>query len=126
MGFKIDTKANYRVLSASDPVLNANLAAELVKTLEQDPPNSATSLIFDLSLVSDADEPSIKAILTVYLSIYANNASCVLAGLQPSLQKKFLDLSLDQDLNFTPTIAEGVDIVMMEQMERAFYGQEES
>jgi len=125
MRFKIDTKAHYRVFTLEEPALDANMAAELLQMLNNDAHARATSLILDLSGVKVLDASGMGAILTVYDTIYANNASCAIASLNTECCRALLKHSGHLDLNLVRTVSEGVDLVMMEYLERSLSGGEE-
>ncbi len=123
MKFKIDTKAHYRVFILEEPVLDANLAAEMMQLLTGDSHYKATSLILDLGEVKEFNASGLEAILTVYSTIYANNGSCAIACLNAEGCRTLLKHSGNPDLNLVRTVDEGVDLVMMEYMERSISGE---
>ncbi|MCW3463545.1 STAS domain-containing protein [Chitinophaga nivalis] len=117
MKFKIDTKEKIVVFSLQEAVLDANLSAQLPDMIKSLPELEARNLILDLTLVENIATPGIEAILTVYQFMYDNNYSCVITGVNNKLTLPLRELGGDM-LNLAPTMAEAIDLVMMEELER--------
>lgn len=124
MKFKIDTKEKILVISPEINDLNANLAAPFIKEITGLPELEGRNLILDMTLVEKADDKGIQAILTVYHQQYDSELSCALTGLNSTLtlQLKKADESVH---NVAPTMAEAIDLVMMEDLERELMQDEE-
>jgi anti-anti-sigma regulatory factor len=117
MKFKIDTKEKILVISPEIRDLDANMADAFVEEISGLSELEGRNLILDMALVEKADDKGVQAILTVYHLQYNNDLSCALTGLNNALtnQVKEADESV---YNLTPTMAEAIDIVMMEDLER--------
>lgn len=117
MKFKIDTKEKIVVFCPEEPVLDANLAEEFKAAVAGLPELEGRNLILDMTLVQKIDPPGVEAILTVYERMYDNNLSCAVTGLNNTLTASLKSAGGDM-LNLAPTMAEAIDLVMMEELER--------
>ncbi|NML37364.1 STAS domain-containing protein [Chitinophaga sp. G-6-1-13] len=117
MKFKIDTKEKIVVFCPEEPALDANLSADLISTLDSLPALETRNLILDLTLVEKNDLAGMQAILTVYQNMYDKGRSCALTGVNSALTKELKAEGGDM-LNIAPTMAEAIDLVMMEELER--------
>jgi len=124
MKFKIDTKEKIVVISPEISELNANLAAPFITGISELPAIEGRNLILDMALVEKADDTGIQAILTVYHQQYDSALSCAITGLNSTLT--LLIKQADETVyNLTPTLAEAIDLVMMEDLERELLQDEE-
>jgi len=117
MKFKIDTKEKIVVFCPEEAVLDANLAEELTAAVAALPELEGRNLILDMTLVQKMDATGVEAILTVYQRMYDNNLSCAITGLNNTLTATLKSAGGDM-LNLAPTMAEAIDLVMMEELER--------
>lgn len=122
MEVKIDTKANFKVLTVEDPEIHANMAEELVSLLEAQSAGSPGSLILVFpqgTLLPDA--------VTAGLRAFGERAagrpvSFVVTGV--AAPRGHLAAG-DPSLPLVRTLAEAIDLVMMETLERELMGGEE-
>ncbi|PSL42685.1 STAS domain-containing protein [Chitinophaga niastensis] len=117
MKFKIDTKEKIVVFCPEEDTLDANLSADFLSTITSLPELEGRNLILDLSLVQKIDATGVEAILTVYETLYGNNLSCAITGLNNTLTAQLKETGSDM-LNLAPTMAEAIDLIMMEELER--------
>ncbi|NLR56972.1 hypothetical protein HGH93_02600 [Chitinophaga polysaccharea] len=117
MKFKIDTKEKIVVFCPEISVLDANLAEDFIHTATSLPELAGRNLILDMALVEKTDEKGIEAILTVYRCMYDNHFSCAITGVNNILTAN-LKAAGDDMLNLAPTMAEAIDLIMMEELER--------
>ncbi|SHK82317.1 hypothetical protein SAMN05444266_101261 [Chitinophaga jiangningensis] len=117
MKFKIDTKEKIVVFCPEENALDANLSASFVETATTLPGLDTRNLILDLHFLEKLDEPGTEAILAVYTFMYDNNRSCAVTGLNSDLTP-VLKAAAPENFNFAPTMAEAIDLVMMEELER--------
>lgn len=117
MKFKIDTKEKIVVFCPEEVVLDANLSDDFVATATTLPELEGRNLILDMTLVQKMDAKGVEAILTVYQRMYDNNQSCAITGLNNTLTAE-MKAAGDEMLNLAPTMAEAIDLVMMEELER--------
>ncbi|SFD07004.1 hypothetical protein SAMN05518672_101319 [Chitinophaga sp. CF118] len=124
MKFKIDTKEKILVISPEISELNANLSASFITEITGLPDLEERNLILDMTLVEKSDDAGIQAILTVYHQQYDRGLSCALTGLNSTLT--LLVKEADESVyNLAPTMAEAIDLVMMEDLERELMQDEE-
>ncbi len=117
MKFKIDTKEKIIVFCPEMNALDANLSASFIATATTLPGLDTRNLILDLHLMETADESGIEAILAVYSHMYDNNRSCAITGINSTLTQ-LLKKGGPDNFNLAPTMAEAIDLVMMEELER--------
>ncbi|MEC5142503.1 STAS domain-containing protein [Chitinophaga sp. 212800010-3] len=117
MKFKIDTKEKIVVFCPDISRLDANLSEDFISTVTTLPGLSGRNLILDMALVQEIDEKGVEAILTVYRCMYDNKFSCAITGVNNTLTAA-LKAAGDDQLNLAPTMAEAIDLVMMEELER--------
>lgn len=117
MKFKIDTKEKIVVFCPEEAALDANLSDDFITTATTLPELNGRNLILDMTLVEKTDEKGIEAILTVYQCMYDNKLSCALTGLNNTLTATLKEAGNDM-LNIAPTMAEAIDLIMMEELER--------
>ncbi|NIG53426.1 anti-anti-sigma factor [Chitinophaga sp. Cy-1792] len=117
MKFKIDTKEKIVVFCPEENALDANLSASFITTATTLPGLETRNLILDLHLIETADDAGIEAIFAVYGFMYDNNRSCAITGLNNILTAR-LKAEGPENLNLAPTMAEAIDLVMMEELER--------
>jgi anti-anti-sigma regulatory factor len=117
MKFKIDTKEKIVVFCPEEAALDANLSDDFLRTVTALPELKGRNLILDLALVQKTDAAGIEAILTVYRCVYDNKFSCAITGLNSALTTGLRAAGGDM-LNLAPTLAEAIDLVMMEELER--------
>ena len=123
MEFKIDTKEKILIVHPEIPRLDVNLSVEFAKSITDLPELKDRNLILDMALVPEIDEAGLMAILTVYQQQYDSRQSCAITGLNNTLTGILRESY--EDLNITPTLAEAIDIVMMESLERELMEGEE-
>ncbi len=76
------------------------------------------SIIIDLSETRYCDSSGLSAILVANRLCKNSGGSFILCGLQRSVSKLISISQLDTILNITPTLAEAIDFLAMEQVER--------
>jgi anti-anti-sigma regulatory factor len=124
MEFKIDTKEKILVVQPQITGLDANLSARFTKEVSELPGLEGRNLILDMTLVENADDTGIKAILTVYHQQYDSGMSCALTGLNSTLTNSIKEAD-ETAYNLAPTMLEAIDLVMMEDLERELMQDEE-
>ncbi|MBW8685192.1 STAS domain-containing protein [Chitinophaga rhizophila] len=124
MEFKIDTKEKILVVQPQIKQLDANLSAGFTKEVSELPGLEGRNLILDMTLVENADDAGINAILTVYHQQYDSGLSCAVTGLNSALTNT-LRAADESVYNVVPTMSEAIDMVMMEDLERELLQDEE-
>ena len=118
MKYTIDKTEKYAVFKLDEDNLNSvnapNLKSEFVILANE----GISNLIFDLSAVKFVDSSGLSAILTAD-RLWKGLGSFVLTGIEHPSVKKLIEISrLDTVLSIVPTVAESIDYVIMEIMER--------
>ena len=118
MKFKIDKQERYTVLSLEEDNLNTMLAPELKSEFVIIRNEGVQNLILDLSAVKFVDSSGLSAILTAH-RLWNDEGTFILTGVENSAVKKLIEISrVDTVLTILPTLAESIDYVMMEEIER--------
>ena len=124
MKFKIDTKEKILVVAPEIKELNANLSDEFISEISALPGLKGRNLILDMGLLENLDDTGVQAIISVYHQQYDSNLSCAVTGLNTALT--VLVKNADESVyNLAPTMAEAIDLVMMEDFERELLNDEE-
>ena len=118
MNVKTDTKEKFHVITIGEPSIAANMTAELEQCLQIYLKNNVKNVILNCKDIQTMDDAAAETILKVQQSYYEQNASFVVCGLQPDLEKSLDKKELLELLNTTPTESEAWDIIQMEEIER--------
>ncbi|MCB9284536.1 MAG: STAS domain-containing protein [Lewinellaceae bacterium] len=119
MKHTLEKNERYAVLKLEEENLNSLVAPELKTFFVQTAMDGVESLILDLSDVKYVDSSGLSAILTANRIWSDLNGSFVLTGLKSKSVEKLIEISrLDSILTIIPSLAESVDFVMMEALER--------
>ena len=124
MKVKTDTKEKFHAISVETSNLSANMAADLGGQLIKLLQSSNRNIVLKLALVNSLDKEAAEVLVKLQQKFYESNASFVICGLTPQVEK-FLDTeSLLELMNVTPTESEAWDIIQMEEIERELLGDE--
>ena len=124
MEFKIDTKENFSVITVDGPILNGILAEKLGVLCADSGQTGSRNLIIDLQHVTAIDSDALAQMLTLHQDVYAGDHSFVLTMLSDHLLAQLHDQELDLVFNIAPRMAEAIDIVSMEILERDLLSEE--
>ena len=118
MKFTINKQERYTVLSLEEETLNTILAPSLKSEFVIMRNEGVQNLILDLSAVTFVDSSGLSAILTAN-RLWSGVGSFILTGIEHENVKKLITISrLSTVLTIIPTVAESIDYVMMEEIER--------
>lgn len=117
MQFKIDTKEKILIIRPEEQQLDAKMSAELIREAGNITGLEEKNLILDLASLQSAAPEGLEAIFTVYSRQYERGLSAAVAHLNTFLTAELTALHPDM-LNIVPTLAEAIDMVMMEDLER--------
>lgn len=120
MMVKIDTREKFHVITIQEPVLAANMTEKMDKVILQLLDDNVKNVIINMKDIKTLDSAAAKHLLSMQNTFYDNRASFVVCELQPEVKKTFDSEDLLDQLNFTPTESEAMDIVQMEEIEREF------
>ncbi len=115
---KTDTKEKFHVITIVEPVIAANMTAELEQCLQLYLKNNVKNVILNCKDIQTMDDAAAEAIVKIQQTYYEQNASFVVCGLQTHLQNYLDQKGILELLNFTPTESEAWDIIQMEEIER--------
>ena len=118
MKYSIDKKEKYAVLELQEENLNSIVAPSLKSELVILSNEGIANLILDLSKVKYVDSSGLSAILTAN-RLWKSLGTFVLTGIVHDPVRKLIEISrLDSVLTIVPTVAESVDFVIMDVLEK--------
>ena len=122
MKVKIDTREKFHVIKIQEPVLAANMTADIENCLLPLLESSIKNVVLNCQDILVMELAAAETIVRLQQSFYENDASFVICELNQDAEE-----ALDQDnllelLNITPTESEAWDIVQMEEIERELLG----
>ena len=118
MDVKIDTKEKFTVITAKEPVITANMTAELNEMLLSYLSKDIPHIILNMKHVNKIDMVAAEMIAGMHQQFYEQSASFIVCELQKDIEKMLDDNGFLESLNITPTESEAWDIVQMEEIER--------
>lgn len=121
MNFKIDTKEKFTEICVAEPVISANMTAELSQMLSEWMEKPEKNLILSLKGVQEVAASAALTFLDWQTAFYDRKQSFVLCELEPAVEEKWEEDGLLEQLNVTPTLSEAWDIVQMEEIERELF-----
>ena len=124
MNFSIDKQDRYSVFTLSEAKLNSLLAPELKSELYVLNNEGQQNIVFDVSDVTFIDSSGLSAILIGNRICKNAGGSFVLAGVNENVSKLLRISQLDNILHIVPTVQEGIDLVLMEEVERDINSEE--
>lgn len=124
MKYSIDKKDKYAVFQLQEENLNSLLAPKLKSELVIFANEGVRNLVFDLSQIQYVDSSGLSAILTAN-RLWKPLGSFILTGVTHPSVKKLIEISrLDSVLTIIPTVAESVEYIYMEELEREINAEE--
>ncbi|MES2701905.1 MAG: STAS domain-containing protein [Bacteroidota bacterium] len=124
MEFKIDTKENFSVIMPVTDDLNAKLTEALGEKINELRQSGSNNFIVDLNQCTKADKASVKEMVTLHEDCYSMDQSFVITGVSPAVMNMMKEDEADLLLNIAPRMAEAIDIVSMEILERDLFNEE--
>ena len=118
MKVKIDTKEKFYVITLMEPILSANIAADLSQLVTKFLQQKIKSVVLKLTALVAIEDKGAEELVQLQQLFYENNASFVICELKPAIEDKLEKLELLEVMNITPTESEAWDIVQMEEIER--------
>jgi len=118
MQVKIDTREKFHVITIIEPVLAANMTADLDDCLVPWLQNDVKNIVLNLKDIQNIETAAAERLVQIQQRYYEQNASFVVCGLQKDTENSLEALGLLEIMNVTPTQSEAGDIVMMEEIER--------
>ena len=124
MQVKIDTKQKFHAITIIEPVLSANMTAELDECLLPFLQNDVKNVILIVKDINELDDAAGEYLLKIQQTFYEQGASFVICEVQPSVEEALDRAGILEMMNVTPTESEAWDIVQLEEIERELMGGE--
>lgn len=125
MKIRLDKKDQYSILTLDEENLNSLLAPDVKSEFVFLRNEGVRNLIFDMQSVKYVDSSGLSAILTAN-RLWNDFGSFVLTNVNHPSVKKLIEISrLETILTIIPTLAESIDYVMMEELQKELSGEEE-
>lgn len=124
MQVKIDTKQKFHAITIIEPILSANMTAELDECLLPFLQNDVKNVILIVKDINELDDAAGEYLLKIQQTFYEQGASFVICELQSSVEDALDRAGILEMMNVTPTESEAWDIVQMEEIERELLGEE--
>jgi anti-anti-sigma regulatory factor len=124
MEFKIDTKPAYTLIMPVSNLLNANLTGAIRQKAAEIGQSGSSNLIIDLQKCITADDSALPALQQLHEDFYSKEHSLVFTGMNEDMVQKFKTNETELIINIAPTMAEAVDIISMEILERDLFNEE--
>lgn len=120
MMVKIDTREKFHVITILESDLAANMTEQMDKVVLPLLDDNVKNVIVNMKDIKNAENAAAIHLADIQTMFYGARASFVLCELQPEIKKLYDQLGLLENLNWTPTESEAMDIVQMEEIEREF------
>jgi anti-anti-sigma regulatory factor len=124
MEFKIDTKPSYTIITPVTNVIDAKLTEAVRQKWGELSEAGSKNLIVDLRNALELDPTCFDGMSGLHEDFYTNSQSLVFANVPEGLIKEFKPLETDSPVNISPTMAEAIDIISMEILERDLFNEE--
>lgn len=124
MQVKIDTRQKFHAITIIEPLLSANMTAELDECLLPFLQNDVKNIILIVKDINEVDDAAGEYLLKLQQTFYEQGASFVICELQPAVEESLEKAGILELMNITPTESEAWDIVQMEEIERELLGGE--
>jgi anti-sigma B factor antagonist len=118
MNFTIEDKGRYTLVTSNVDKLDTTCAPELKSELVYLNKTNVHNVIIDLSATRYCDSSGLSALLVANRLCKSVNGTLVVCGLQEPVQKLVQISQLESVLSITPTPAEAVDLLYMEEIEK--------
>lgn len=125
MEFKIDAKPTYTVIMPHSATIDAKMSDALAKKCEELLQDGSQNFLIDFQNAITADTEAFEILAGFAADCYENRHSFVITGLTPEINRQLKGLGSIELLNITPTIAEAVDIISMDILERDLLDEED-
>jgi anti-anti-sigma regulatory factor len=124
MEFKIDTKPSYTLITPVTNELNAKLTDALRQKWIELTNLGSKNFIVDLHNCLSADVNAFSELVHLHEECYNVSMSLVFTNVNENVLEIMKKNDLDFSINITPSLAEAVDIVSMEILERDLFNEE--
>lgn len=118
MNFTIEDKGRYTMVTSNVDKLDTTCAPELKSELVYLNKTGIRNVIIDLTATRYCDSSGLSALLVANRLCKSVNGSLIVCGMQEPVQKLIQISQLESVLSITPTPAEAVDLLYMEEIEK--------
>jgi len=118
MNVKSNTKEKFHVITINEPLLAANMTAEIENRLLGCLQGDVKNVVLNCEDIKMLDDAAAETLVKIQQTYYENNASFVICSLQPAVEAALDKTGLLEIMNVTPTESEAWDIIQMEEIER--------
>ncbi len=118
MNFTIEDKGRYTLVTSNVDKLDTTCAPELKSELVYLNKTNVRNVIIDLAATRYCDSSGLSALLVANRLCKSVNGTLVVCGLQEPVQKLVQISQLESVLSITPSAAEAVDLLYMEEIEK--------
>jgi anti-anti-sigma factor len=123
MKVKIDTREKFHVITIEEPVLAANMTADLENCLLPILESSIKNVVLNCQQIESIDREAGETLVRLQQSFYENEASFVICEVNKNAEAALDNENLLELMNTTPKESEAWDIVQMEEIERELLGE---
>jgi anti-anti-sigma factor len=120
MKVKISTNEKFHAITVLEPILAANMTAELHEICEPFLKQEVKNLVLNIKDIQIVESAAANALLDLRNLFYENRASFILCEPQLLIKKYFEQNEQFETLQTAPTQSEASDIIFMEEIEREF------
>lgn len=120
---KIDSRSTFRIITPDTQELDSVLEQE-IKSLSTASIQDGQSVILDFSSIRVHSLDSLSFLQQLHHDFYYNSLSFVITQASDTIKTALKDYVEEDSINLTPTLAEAIDIVAMEDVERELLGGE--
>ena len=118
MQVKIDTREKFHAITIGEPVLAANMTAELEQTLLPLLQNDVKNVVLILKDTQIVEDAAGECLVRIQGAFYDEGSSFVICELTLAVETALENNGLLEFMNVTPTESEAWDILQMEEVER--------
>ena len=118
MQVKINTREKIHAITIVEPVLAANMTADLEKCLLPIIKTDANNVVLILKDIQNVEDAAAECLVKIQQEFYDAGTSFVICELTPEVEKTLENNSLLEFMDVTPTESEAYDIIQMEEVER--------
>ncbi len=124
--YEIEKKDKYTLIKVLEEKFTAKISPEMKADLVGLNTKGLKNIIFDLEGAAYCDSSGLSVILVANRICKENKGCLVICNLQPAVAK-LIDISqLSNVLNITPTYAEAIDFLFMDELEKGLGDSEHS
>jgi hypothetical protein len=123
MSCLIEQRETFNLITLPEGALNTSVKEELIHH-SQDSMAQRQSIIVDFSKVKQCEIENVDFVQSLHSDVYSNNLSFVITQASDTIKQAFNYLLEEESINYAPTLAEAIDIVSMENIERELLGEE--